>query len=269
MKAIRKAVLAGLIAHTLLICPHDDTLESPVCSTLHDFRSYFNYYIFEPHLKPQADKILQHPSVTPIADPLLQRGTLVVGQVTPFVKDISLRLNKAYLSYLDKAHDELSKQADPHFRAVYRQYATHVQPFLDKNVAPLHQQYLSPALFHLEHYGRLAGLHAEPYLYKGILLAQDLARGVQPHAMVALGYLGEVPRLGRQLAWEPLMDLRRTYVDPPISKILETVDEVGSEAKATASKFETAFMARAQQTPGDGRAPEYPIYEEEVEYVAN
>lgn len=264
MKTIRKAILAGLIAHTLLVCPHDDKLESPVCSTVHDFRGYFTYHIFEPHLKPQADKILQHPSVAPIANPLLQHGTIVVGQVTPFVKDASLRLNKAYLSYLDKAHDELSKQADPHVRAVYQQYAIHVQPFLDKNIVPLQQQYLSPALIHLEHYGRLAGLHAEPYLYKGILLTQDLAHQVQPHAMVALAYLGELPRLGRQLAWEPLMDLRRTYVDPPISKILETVDEVGGEAKATASRFETAFMARAQQTPGDG-PPEYPIYEEEVD----
>ncbi|KAG9050428.1 hypothetical protein FS837_005501 [Tulasnella sp. UAMH 9824] len=267
MKTVRRVVLAGLIGHTLLVCPYDNDLESPVCSTLHDFRGYFNYHIFEPHLKPQASKIASHPSVAPIIDPVLQYGAPVVGRVTPVVKDVSLRLSKAYLSYLDKAHEELSKQADPHLRALHQQYSVHVQPFLDKNVLPPYQQYVAPGLIHLEHYGRVAGLHAEPYLYKGMLAVQDLGRQVQPHALVALGYLAEVPRIARQIAWEPLMDLRRTYVDPPISKILETVDEVGSEAKATASRFETAFMARAEQTPGDAPAPDMPVYEEDVDSI--
>ncbi|KIO15599.1 hypothetical protein M407DRAFT_34811, partial [Tulasnella calospora MUT 4182] len=267
MKTVRRVVLAGLIGHTLLVCPHDNELESPVCSTLHDFRGYFNCHIFEPYLKPQATEIASHPSLAPIIDSVLQYGAPVVGRATPLVKDVSLRLNKAYLSYLDKAHEELSKQADPHLRALHQQYAVHVQPFLDKNVLPSYQQYVAPGLIHLEHYGRVAGLYAEPYLYKGMLVVQDVGRQVQPHALVALGYLGEVPRLARQIAWEPLMDLRRTYVDPPISKILETVDEVGSEAKATASKFETAFMAHAKQTPGDAPAPELPVYEEDDDSI--
>ncbi|KAG9017029.1 hypothetical protein FRB90_002038 [Tulasnella sp. 427] len=265
MKTIRKVVFAGLVAHILLVCPHDDKLESPVCSTLHDFRGYFNYHIYEPHIKSQADKLLSHPSVTPVLDPLMQQGAPVVQQVTPIVKDASLRLNKAYLATLDRAHNELSKQADPHLQALYAQYALHVQPLVDKHVTPPYELYVTPTLKHLDHYGRLAILHAEPYLYKGMLLAQDLARDIEPHAKLALGYLGEVPRFARQNAWEPLMDLRRTYVDPPISKILETVDEVGSEAKATAAKFETTFMARAEQTPGDAPGPGSPIYEDEVD----
>jgi len=91
-------------------------------------------------------------------------------------------------------------------------------------------------------------MRVEPYLHRAVVELQRGGRKVQPYALTALGYAAQVPGLVRQHAWEPLMDARRTYVDPPISKIMETVEEAGGEAKAaTTSKF----MAHARETAGE------------------
>lgn len=116
---------------------------------------------------------------------------------------------------------------------------------------PPYQTYVVPTINQLDKYGKIAGMRAEPYLHQAVVALQEGGQKVQPYALVLAGYASQVPGLLRQHAWEPLVDIRRTYVDPPISKIMETVEEVGGEAKAaTTSKF----MAHARETPGEQQA---------------
>jgi len=257
MKTLRSILLFGLTAHIVAVCPHDHDLESPVCSTLSDAQTGFKHYVLEPYIQPQVDKILGHPSVARVYEPIAGHVTTIADYAIPHARALSLQYNVVYSQYWDAGDKKFHQHADPYLERYHQYYNAHITPLVET--------YFTPAKLRLDSYGRIVGMYAEPYIYQAAFHLQELEKKVEPYAIVAWGYVSDAPNYVLKHGWEPLMDARRAYVDPPISKIMEAVEDVSTEVKSTASKLETSFMANAAETPdGQTAFDAEEVIEEEV-----
>ncbi|KAG8903177.1 hypothetical protein FRB99_003626 [Tulasnella sp. 403] len=239
--------LVPLVLHAAIVCPYDPTFEDALCSTVHDAHTGLERYALQP-LKPYFDSISTQPHVAQA----LHHASPFVERLAPPIQAFGVRVNRLYLHALSSGQNALHGLAQPYMAQIQEHFNTHINPSLEKHVFPPYKLYIAPALARLERYGRIVGIHAEPHLYRCAVWLLDVGRKAQPYLLVVWGHVAEVPGLVRRHAWEPLMDVRRTYVDPPISKILETVDEAGGDAKpSSATRFEATFMAHAKETPNE------------------
>lgn len=250
-RRLRPWIVVGLVGHALLVCPHDDKNESAVCSTVHDASSFLKYHVVDPYLLPQINELLANPKVANVVDPVVQATHPLVQKLAPAIHAGSAQLHHAYVHFTNVGHQQLVHHSSPYVRQLQDHYSSQIHPHVEKHIIPPYKLYIEPTWHQLEHWGRIAGIHAEPYLYQGVVLLQQAGRQAQPYAVIAWDRLAEVPGLVHRLAWEPMMEIRRTYVDPPLSKILETVNEATDEVKGSSGGFSTTFTARAVETPAE------------------
>lgn len=239
---IRKTLLSlvtfAFVAHIIAVCPHDHKLESGVCGSLHTLQASFKKSILEPYVQPRVDKILSHPSVSRVYNPVVGQLSSAVDSLTPHARVLGLNFNQAYLYYWDEGE-----------RKFYEYYNPNVSPYVEKYITTPYKIYILPLEPRLHQLEATADRLLEPLARE---LSTQFGRALQVgegYAIVAWEHAREMPALVLQRGWEPLMDARRTYVDPPISKIMEAVEDVGTEVKSTAAKLETSLGANAAETP--------------------
>ncbi|KAG9036361.1 hypothetical protein FRB95_009283 [Tulasnella sp. JGI-2019a] len=249
--SVRYTIMVGLVTYTVVICPHDKKNDLALCRTKTDAERAWKRHIYEPYLEPRFNDLLAHPSVSRVVDPVIHHTKPVSRQVHSFLNQRSQNVYRNYLMYSALAERELHKHSQPYVKQVQRQYNTHLDPYVSQYITPTYNNHIIPVIQRMEVWGRATGRMLEPYLYRAAITIRRAAHQTEPVLAVLWSYAADVPGAIHQRAWEPLVDLRRTYVDPQVSKMMETVDEVGGEAKAAADEHVTAPTAETVEKPHD------------------
>jgi len=252
MKPIRRGILLGLVTYTVVICPHDKNDELALCRAKTAAEVYWHQYIYEPHLQPRLEAIYNHPNVASVVVPVVKISQPITKHIQPLVHTGTEKIHGLYIGYSTVAGEEFDRFTTPYKTELQKHYDAHLGPY----ITPTYQGYVLPALAQADNWGRVAGTKMEPYLWRAAATVRQGMREAQPYLLVAGDYVAQVPGVLREHAWEPLMDIRKTYVDPQVSKMMETVEEVGGEARAS-------FTAAAKEV----QAPEGEEEEEEL-YVS-
>ncbi|KAG8958197.1 hypothetical protein FRC03_009361 [Tulasnella sp. 419] len=240
---IRAIILFSFLSYSVVVCPFDSKHESPVCLGLHDLHVGFTNYIRDPYLQPQINKLLAHPQVNPVVDPVVRISTPVIEKATPLVKYVGAQLNYQYVKHSAPLYVQIRSTTAPYVKQLDDHYQKHFAPHYNKYAAPV----ISQSLVYVRTFER----YAEPYLYKLSVFVRQTAIEAKPYVALVWVEAQKVPGLLKDHVWDPLMELRRTFVDPHISKMMKAVEENGGtngHAKPSSTRFEKTFMARAEQT---------------------
>jgi len=191
---------------------------------------------------------MSHPSVSRVVDPVLRHATPVIQQIPPTFHKRTEHLYQQYLVYSTLAELLLRKHSRPYAKQLQQHYDAQIDPYVSQFITTPYKVYLAPAVVKAEGWGQAIGEQIEPYLWRTAATLYRGAHGAQPHLMVLWGYVADIPSMVQHRAWDPLVDLRRTYVDPQVSKMMETVEEVGGESKpaAAAAHEDSVLFARAE-----------------------
>ncbi|KAG8854588.1 hypothetical protein FRB96_007458 [Tulasnella sp. 330] len=238
--SVSYTIMVGLVTYTVVICPHDKKNDLPLCRAKTDVEHYWDRYIYEPLVQPRLYDLYALPSVQNLIVPIIPYAKPYAKQVQVFLDQRGRNVYRNYLTYSTLAEQELRHHSQPYVKQLQQHYDTHLDPFVS--------QYINPSLKQAEVWGRATGQTLEPYFYQAATTLSRAMHETEPAFAVLWSYAADVPGVVHKRAWEPLVDLRRTYVDPQVSKMMETVDEVGGDAKVAADEHITAPAAEAGET---------------------
>lgn len=243
--------MVGLVTYTVVICPHDKKNDLALCRTKTDVEHYWNRHVYEPYVQPRLSDVYALPSMQDLVLPAIHYAKPVTQKVQAFLDQRSQNIYLNYLTYSTLAERELRHHSQPYMKQLQHQYDAHLDPYVSRYVVPTYNTHIDPALQRADLWARATGQTLEPYFYRAAAALSRAAHETEPVLAGLWSYAADVPGVVRKRAWEPLVDLRRTYVDPQVSKMMETVDEVGGDAKVAADEHITAPAAEAGEKADD------------------
>lgn len=210
--------------YSLLVCPKDVNLESPVCRGLTVYRER----ILDPYILPPIRAAAAHPLVAP-----------QIARAKPYVNDAITFATVQYTTlyhkaevvsrpYLVQATREYNKRLRPHVRLMeynIRRYRRQAQPYVDQA--------------------------------RGVVL--DLWIKSEPYVTPVLIKLQEAPALAKEFVSKPLGEARERWVDPQLKKIVDKVEEMS----ANVSEEDKVLVEDAEPTGTEDATFAAPIPEHE------
>lgn len=209
--------------YSLLVCPKDVKLESPVCRGLTQYRER----ILDPYVLPPIRAALAHPAVAP----QIARAKPYVDQAVQTVQVQYKRLEDASQPYVVLATKEYNRRLRPHVKLMeynLRRYQKQAQPYVEQSADVVKGWWIK----------------SQPYI-RPILLK-----------------LQEVPFLAKEFIAKPLGQAKEKWVDPQVKKIVEKVEEMSAsvvgEEKEKKAEPPTTFYSSPAASPTDAPAPTPP-----------
>lgn len=181
--------------YSLLVCPRDVELQSPVCRGLDHYRRT----IVDPYILPPLRAAATHPVIAP-----------QIERARPYVEQTVEAVKTRYHAISDKA----AIAAEPYILMARREYILQLRPRFRLMA------------YNIYRYQRMA----RPY----VNLAKRTTRGVwvrfEPYVTPILVELEQVFALLRTFVQRPLEQGKVKWVDPQIKKIVDKVHEMGVAA---------------------------------------
>ncbi|PSR82591.1 hypothetical protein PHLCEN_2v6024 [Hermanssonia centrifuga] len=239
MELLTRVFLLWFTIYTLTVCPQDDTLKSPVCRGLYEYRRL----VLEPYVLPQLQHALAHPVVAPYVD----RAKPYVDRVIATAKPAALR---AHSEWNSRVVPQWNKTILPQWnKFVVPQWERHAAPHVD-HVTQLAQPYISMVKHEYEHklapHLRVAAFNlykwqqqARPYVVLAAHKTYDGYQYTKPYAVPVLHNLQVFLARFTQFLGEQ----RRQFVDPHVKKIWERVNELSSGEPRPSIDVRDAFIA--------------------------
>ena len=164
---------------------------------------------------------MTYPQVARVYQPIANTAKPIVHRIKPLASEASIRANAMYLALGDFLYDAGKPYAGP----LRQKFDESISPGAQRYLVQPYQEYAQPLLHAADQYGQTAGRHIEPYLFHTAFALRQARDQAQPYLAAAWTEAKKLPMLLQIHAWEPLMELRRTYVDPPVSKMVKAVED--------------------------------------------
>ncbi|KAG6820430.1 hypothetical protein H0H93_000677 [Arthromyces matolae] len=237
-------VLSAFSVYTATVCSISST--SQICKPLDAYRAR----IFDPYLLPPIKSAIQHsePYVAPLKPYAAQAATFthtrIVAPVSTFI-DSSLSLYHAEIA--PRLHWLLIDQAWNGF--IKPTYSDTLHPILERHTRPhrfYYHKIIVPSARKLVYYVEVACARVKPhvqhYLTNAQKNAETLYSTVERHALKIyerlrphmIIYLDQAQRQ-LHLVLQTVVDLRKQFIDPHVSKMLDKVENGSGSMTASSS----------------------------------
>lgn len=199
IQLLTRIAILLLSIYSLLVCPRDVQLQSPVCRGIEHYRRI----VVDPYILPPLRAAVTHPAVAPH----IERAKPYVDHAVEVAKNqYHITHDKVFIAsqpYIVMAKQEYKVRLRPHVRLMeynLRRYHRRAQPYINLFKAKALQTW-----FQLQ-------VKAEPYI-KPLLLK-----------------LEQAPILVKNFIQKPLEEGKEKWVDPQVKKIVDKVHEMSAAA---------------------------------------
>ncbi|PVG00737.1 hypothetical protein CPB86DRAFT_169764 [Serendipita vermifera] len=224
---LTKIVFLLFSIYSLLVCPKDVQLESPVCRGL----DYYRRTIVDPYILPPLRAAVTHPAVAPH-----------IEKARPYVETTVETVKTRY----QLVHDRAVVTAAPYVLQAKKEYNSRLRP---------HVRLME---YNIRRYRR----QAEPYVQLFKVKSLQAWHRVEPHVLPVLLKIQQVPTLIQTFVAKPLEQGKEKWVDPQMKKIVDKVHEMSANAAGdkSVSLDEAILSAATAQQGGTFATTDVPTY---------
>jgi hypothetical protein len=185
--------------YSLLVCPRDAQLQSPVCRGLEHYRRI----IVDPYILPPLRAAVTHPVVAPH-----------IERAKPhFYHAVELAKTQYHI-----AHDKVFIASQPYIMMAKQEYKVRLRP---------HVRLME---YNLRRYHRQSQPYIDLFKAKAVQTWFQLQVKAEPYTKPLLLKLEQVPILVKNFIQKPLEEGREKWVDPQVKKIVDKVHEMSAAA---------------------------------------
>ena len=209
--------------YSLLVCPKDVQMESPICRGLDRYRKN----IVDPYILPPLRAAASHPAIAPH-----------IERARPYVDHASEVVKTQY----HILHDRVVIATDPYMILARKQYNAKVRPqvrLMEYNMRRYQRQ-------------------AQPYVNLAKAKGLQAWYKAEIYVLPILAKLEQAPILLKNFIAKPLEEGKERWVDPQVKKIVDKVHEMSASAAVLAEEKNTSqddaiiSAAKASATSSDG-----------------
>lgn len=187
--------------YSLLVCPKDVQMESPVCRGLDRYRRT----IVDPYILPPLRAVVTHPAIAPH----IERAKPYVDQTVEVVR-----------TQYNIVHDKVIVATDPYMVLARKHYNAKVHP------------QVRLMQYNMRRYQR----QAQPYVNVVKAKALQAWYRAEVYALPILSKLEQAPIFIKNFIAKPLEEGKERWVDPQLKKIVDKVHEMSANANVVAEE---------------------------------